>query len=265
MPALIFRAVYESKISLALLKIPVLAIAIGMVSLAIAYLIGRSLRLKGPTLGAFILVAAIGNTGYLGYPLTLQLFGIHNLVKAVFYDLAGTVVFTFTVGLVVAQKYGESRGKVNILKEILLFPPLLGLFASLIPAFVLKGVILPKFLNDTIGFLAEATIPLVMLTIGLSLEIAKVKNYLLPIAAVVLIKLIFTPLIALFGCSAVGMAGVDLGVVILEASMPSFLLSLVIGLKYGLDTDFLPAAIVVTTSLSMLTIPVWQYILKAVI
>ncbi len=234
-----------------------------MVIIIVAYLIGRFLHLQKPTLGAFILVAAIGNTGYLGYPLTLQLFGIHNLVKAVFYDLAATVVFTFTVGLLIAQKYGENEGKVNILKEIFLFPPLLGLFAALAPAFFLKGIALPKFFVDTVGFLAAATIPLVMLTIGLSLEIAKVKDYLFPIGVVVLIKLILAPLVALFGGSAAGMTGTDLGVVILEASMPSFLLSLVLGLKYGLDVDFLPAVIVATTSLSMLTIPVWQYALRA--
>ncbi|MCL6471217.1 MAG: AEC family transporter [Firmicutes bacterium] len=265
MPALIFRAIFEAKISLSLINIPILAIAIGSVSMAIAFVVGRFLRLRRPTLGALILVAAIGNTGYLGYPLTLQLFGLQNLVKAVFYDLAGTVVFTFTIGLIVAQRYGESEGKVNILKEMFTFPPLLGLFAALIPALALKGIGLPKFLADTIGFLADATVPLVMLTIGLSLEPARAKDYKLAIAVVILIKLFLTPLVALFSGVMVGMAGTDLGVIVLEASMPSFLLSLVIGLRYRLDIDFLATVIVVTTSLSMLTIPVWQYVLRAVI
>lgn len=44
MPALIFRAVYESKISLSLLKIPVLAIVIGTVIIIVAYIIGRFLH-----------------------------------------------------------------------------------------------------------------------------------------------------------------------------------------------------------------------------
>ncbi len=260
MPALIFRAVFESKLSLSLLKIPFLAFAIAGLSMALAYVIGRLLKLEKPTFGALLLVAAIGNTGYLGYPLALQLFGLENLVKAVFYDLSGTVVFTFTIGLLVAAHYGQKHEKVHIAKEIFTFPPLLGLFAALI----LKNFGLPKFLTDSIGFLANATIPLVMLTIGLSLEIAEVKNYKLPIAVVALIKLAFAPLIALSGAYAFGMAGTDLGVIVLEASVPSFLLSLVLGLRYGLDLDFLPAVIVVTTTLSMLTIPLWQYVLKTI-
>lgn len=260
MPALIFRAVFESKISLSLLEIPLLAVATVALSMALAYIIGRLLHLKQPTFGALLLVAAIGNTGYLGYPLTLQLFGIKNLVKAVFYDLSGTVVFTFTIGLLIAQRYGKGNGKVNIAKEVITFPPLIGLAVAL----VLKGlgIGLPTFLTETVGFLAGATIPLVMLTIGLSLEVAAAKNYTLAIAVVVLVKLVVAPLIALFGGKLVGMSGSDLGVMVLEASMPSFLLSLVIGLRYGLDTDFLPAAIVVTTLLSMISIPVWQYLLK---
>lgn len=262
MPALIFRAVLESKISLSLLKIPLIALAITALSMGVAYFIGRLLHLKRPTFGALLLVAAIGNTGYLGYPLTLQLFGIKNLVKAVFYDLSGTVVFTFTIGLLIAQKYGQGKEKIHILKEVFMFPPLVALFLALIIKGI--GVGLPGFLTDTIGFLAGATTPLVMLTIGLSLELAEVGKYTLPIAVVVLVKLLAAPVIALFGAHIAGMSGPDLGIMVLEASMPSFLLSLVIGLRYGLDTDFLPAAIVVTTILSMITIPIWQYLLKVV-
>ncbi|NCO65055.1 MAG: hypothetical protein COW32_08480 [Candidatus Aquicultor secundus] len=262
MPALIFRAVFESRISLSLLKIPLVALAIAALSMGVAYIVGRFLHLKRPTFGAFLLVAAIGNTGYLGYPLTLQLFGIGNLVKAVFYDLSGTVVFTFTIGLLVAQRYGQGNGKVNIIKEVFTFPPLIGLLVALVVKGL--GIGLPNFLTDTIGFLAGATIPLVMLTIGLSLELTEVRTYALAIAVVVLIKLVVAPIVAMLGGNILGMSGSDLGIMVLEASMPSFLLSLVVGLRYGLDTDFLPAAIVVTTMLSMITIPVWQYLLKAI-
>jgi len=262
MPALIFRAVFESRILLSLLKIPLVALAIAALSMGVAYIVGRFLHLKRPTFGAFLLVAAIGNTGYLGYPLTLQLFGIGNLVKAVFYDLSGTVVFTFTIGLLVAQRYGQGNGKVNIIKEVFTFPPLIGLLVALVVKGL--GIGLPNFLTDTIGFLAGATIPLVMLTIGLSLELTEVRTYALAIAVVVLIKLVVAPIVAMLGGNILGMSGSDLGIMVLEASMPSFLLSLVVGLRYGLDTDFLPAAIVVTTMLSMITIPVWQYLLKAI-
>jgi len=260
MPALIFRAVFEADISMSLLKIPLVALLIVSLSMGVAFIAGRLARLSKPTFGALLIAAAIGNTGYLGFPLTLQLFGIENLVRAVFYDISGTVIFMFTMGLIVADKYGEAEGRINKVKEILTFPPLLGLIAALI----LKDVALPKYIMDVIGFLAGATIPLIMLSIGLALEVAHVGRYKLEIGIAALIKLAAAPVIAFFVASAMGMTRLDLGITVLEASMPTAMFSMVIGLKYGLDNDFLPAVIVTTTMISLITIPIWQYILSII-
>lgn len=260
MPALIFRAVFESDVSASLLKIPALALVIVALSMGVAFIAGRAARLSKPTFGALLIAASIGNTGYLGFPLTLQLFGIGNLVKAVFYDLFGTVIFMFTVGLIVADAYGDGQARINKIKEILTFPPLLGLVTALI----LKGVALPGFVMDTIGFLAGATVPLIMFSIGLALEVTDVGRYKLEIGIAGVTKLAVAPVIAFFGASALGIPRADIGIMVLEASMPTAMVSMIIGLKYGLDTDFLPVVIVVTTMISLITIPIWQYVLRAI-
>ncbi|HZD60260.1 MAG TPA: AEC family transporter [Anaerolineae bacterium] len=262
MPALIFRAVFESDVSLSLLKIPLLALVIVALSMGTAFMIARFMRLNRPTFGALLIAASIGNTGYLGFPLTLQFFGIENLVRAVFYDIFGTVIFMFTVGLFVADKYGEGQERINKVKEIITFPPLLGLIA----AFTVKGIgiELPKFTTDVIGFLAGATVPLIMLSIGLALDIGDMGRYKLEIGITGLVKLALAPLIGLLSASMLSMPQVDTGITILEASMPTAMFSMIVGLKYGLDTDFLPAVIVATTLISLVTIPVWQYALRAV-
>lgn len=261
MPALIFLAVFESEISLSIFIIPLLALITVAASMTAAFIFGRLARSGRTTFGALLLVSTVGNTGYLGFPLTLQLFGIENLIKAVFYDLFGTVVILFTAGLIVAGKYGEKEGKINMLKEILLFPPFLGLLAAL----ALKGVGLPEFLVDVIGFLAGATVPLIMLSIGLSLEVGQVGRYKLEIGIVGAIKLILSPMVALGGAMVLGMNAVDLGITVLEASMPAAMFSMIIGLKYGLDNDFLPAAIVTTTMVSLATVPAWQYVVRLIV
>ena len=56
-----------------------------------------------------MLVAALGNTGYLGYPIATTLFGDAGLVRAVFYDVFGTVGVLLTLGIVVAQRFGDER------------------------------------------------------------------------------------------------------------------------------------------------------------
>ncbi|MDP2211194.1 MAG: AEC family transporter [Candidatus Aquicultor sp.] len=261
MPALIFRAVFESELSLSIIKISLLALIIVAASMLTAFVVGRFARSSRPTFGALLIVAAVGNTGYLGFPLTMEIFGIENLIKAVFYDLFGTVIIFFTAGLIVAGRYGDREGKINMVREILLFPPLLGLVA----AFILKSVGLPKFLLDVIGFLAGATVPLIMISIGLALEVGQVRRYKLELGIVSAIKLFVAPLTALAGATLFGLSRVDLGITVLEASMPAAMFSMIIGLKYGLDNDFLPAAIVTTTMISLVTIPVWQYVLSLLV
>lgn len=261
MPALIFEAVLTSRPALSYLQVPLLAYLVMAVCGLLAFLVGRSFSLKRATLGAFLLAAMMGNTGYLGYPLSLDLYGQAGLVKAFFYDLFGTVIFVFTVGLYIAEVYGSQKGKINKLKEILTFPPL----GALIFAFIWRagGLALPQFLGEAVHYLAGATVPLIMFSIGLSLRPAEIKNYKLPILGALLIKLCLSPFIAfLLGRTLLSLPASTLGVSVLEASMPTMMFSLIIGAKYKLDVGFLPAVIVVTTAVSLLTIPLTQYLLR---
>lgn len=260
LPAMIFLAVRASKPALSLAKIPLLGLVVMTLCLLVAILAGRLLRLPAKTLGAFLIASAMGNTGYLGFPLTIGVFGERNLVKAVFYDF-GTVVFIFTAGVIIAKMLGEGDRKggiLSVLKEFLLFPSTVALVLGLL----LLPVPLPKFLLGSLTYLSQATIPLIMLTIGLSLKAEGFSKYALPLSFLVVIKLILSPFFAYWAGSLAGFAGQTLGVFVLEASMPAVMLSLVIGLKYKLDVHFLPSAILVSTIASLVTIPLGQALLN---
>lgn len=258
MPALIFMAIRDADLSPRLLAIPLAAWAIVLVCLGLAFAVGRALRLGSTTFGAFLLVAALGNTGYLGYPLTLAIFGQGHLAKAVFYDVFGTALILMTLGLVIAARWGDAARGSKAIHELLTFPPLLAVLAG----FVLRPVALPVPVNTVIGYLAGATVPLIMLSIGLSLDPGEIVKYRLPIAAVAAIKLVVAPLLALATARVTGLDPTNSGILVLQASMPAMTLSLVIGLRYKLDTEFIPAAIFVTTLLAAVTIPAWQLVAR---
>lgn len=256
LPAMVFQAVRGADFSARLIIVPAVAIAISFVSLGVAYLIGRAASLKKTVFGGFLLTASVGNTGYLGYPMTRLIFGQDQLVKAIFYDIFGTIVFVFTVGLYISESYGAGRPKINKIKEFVSFPPLI----ALVIGYLFKPIYLPGFFSSAISFLAAATIPLIMISIGLSLQMGKFKDFIFPLAALVVVKLIIGPLLAVgFG---VGRAfdPATFKIIILEASMPTAMFTLIFGLKFKLDTDFLSAAILLTTAASLVTIPVWQQI-----
>ena len=65
-PALVFQAVHPARLEPALLGPVAVAWVVALTGMALAWVVGRALRLPRPALGAFMLVAALGNTGYLG-------------------------------------------------------------------------------------------------------------------------------------------------------------------------------------------------------
>jgi predicted permease len=72
------------------------------------------------------------------------------------------------------------------------------------------------------------------------------------------LRLLVAPSIAL-GLGLVIPGGSQaLRVTVLEAGMPSMMLVLVAGERFGLDTDFIASAIFVTTALSAAALPLMQ-------
>ena len=76
----------------------------------------------------------------------------------------------------------------------------------------------------------------------------------------VAIQLFITPLLVWGASTLLGMSGQVQTAVVLEAGMPSMMLTLVVGERFGLDTDFIASAIFVTTAASALTLPLVQFV-----
>jgi len=260
LPAMIFLAIRNSQVSLDFLSIPLIGWVVMSSCAAVAFLLTRLFSLKRSTVGAFLLAAAIGNTGYLGYPLSLGFGGQPALTKAIFYDIFGTVMFAFTVGLYFAEIYGDNAQKINKIKEIVTFPPLVALFLG----FAFRGLTFPLFLLKSLEYLSAAAVPLIMISIGLSLRFQKLGKYKMLLILLCGIKLIFAPMLAYTIGNTVNLGHSFLSIVVLEASMPTAMLSFIIGLKYKLDIDFLPVAVVLATILSMVTVPIWQYLITVI-
>jgi predicted permease len=99
--------------------------------------------------------------------------------------------------------------------------------------------------------------PLIMLSVGLSLRPQSIARSAVPLAVLTAIKLVAAPLVALGVGSAV-LAEAPLRVAVLQAGMPSMMLTFVVGERFGLDTDFIAAAIFVTTVAAAVSIPIMQ-------
>jgi predicted permease len=230
-----------------------LAIAYVGVGLAgtLTWLIGRRLNIGRQALGGLIVCVIIVNTGYLGYPMSVALFGEHALSHAVAYDQVVSGPLLFTAGFAVGAAFGTG-GRVDVGERLRAFltknPPLIGAVAGLL----VPASWAPHVLVSASHLVVDALLVIGFFAVGVYLsserrEDPTARLIELPDRSVLLamaMRLMVNP--ALLGI--VSLAGVGIpSTYLLQAAMPSGLTTLVIGHAYGLNQRLIATVIVWTT------------------
>jgi len=252
LPAFIFKAVHGAQLRADLWGVIAVAWVVFIVIAALAWALARMLKLPRAVAGGFIIATALGNTGYIGYPVTQALLGANGLPEAVFYDVFGTVGALVFVGLLIAQHFGDNEeARVNPLRELVTFPAVIALAVAL----VMRPAAIPVLVSDGIELFANMVAPLIMISVGLSLRFKTLGRAAVPLAALTATRLLVAPALALAAGTLLLGAGAARNVAVLEAGMPSMMLTLVVGERFGLDSDFIASAIFVTTAASAIALP----------
>lgn len=251
-PSLIFLAIYKVNLSILpiIIPIPFICVSVGIICGLIAYLISRAKNYPSKIKWSIVSTSAMFNSGFLGYPVVLGIFGGDGLVRAIFYDLGSMILF-ISFGIFFLLMFGGKYSE--ILKRVLIFPPLWAVFLGLLLNFL--NIDIGFLTSKTLDYLSGAAIPLIMISLGLSLEFKGIKEHISAVSLVSSTKLIIAPIIAFAIVFILGMGGLEKSVTILEAGMPSAMLSLVLAITYDLDIKAAAACIFSTTVISMITIP----------
>jgi auxin efflux carrier (AEC) len=257
-PALIFLAMYGADLSniKVLLPITLICIITGILSGVIVYIFSRTRGYSKKTKWTLVGTSTLFNSGFLGYPVVLGIYGATGLVRAVFYDMGSTILF-LSLGILFIFIFGGKYS--SIIKRTLLFPPLWGIILG-VTANIMH--INPGFIPlDVLKYLSGAAIPIIMISLGLSLEVGGLTSYFEAATFVSAIRLIISPLIALVMVSIIGLGSLEGTVSVVEAGMPSAMLSLVLAASYDLDVKVAAACIFLSTVLSMITLPILIYLI----
>ena len=241
-PCLIFSSISRSDIDLA--DFFTIALSAAGVILILAFLVFVILKaIKSERVGLY-LPMTIGNTGYLGYPVALFAFGIAGLSRAVVYDMIGSL-FLYSLGIYIIHHKNELK---EIFKVPLIYAVVIGLL------FGLLKIPVPEIIFKPVEMIGMITIPLALLILGYKLTEIKISSA-KTAAFASLFKILGGFLAALLIVKIFSISGLARNIILLQAAMPSAVMSMILTAKYNRDAELVASVVLITTVLSMFTIP----------
>jgi predicted permease len=207
-----------------------------------------------PAQGSFLLSAMVGNTGYLGFPVTLALVGEKYFGWALFYDLLGTAIGAYGLGVVLAVRFGnEAKSSWQLVRAMLYNPALWSLGFGL----AVRQIALPEMMEQGLQKFAWSAITLSLLLIGMRLSQLKSWNRLRQAWVSLGIKMLLVPLVLGIVLLQLGITGSPQLVIVLQMAMPPAFATLVLAEVFDLERDLAVTTLAVGSTGLLLTLPLW--------
>lgn len=117
------------------------------------------------------------------------------------------------------------------------------------------SVDLPDWFERPVGLVAGALIPVMLLTLGLQLRAVDLARPEPGVFASAPAKLVVAPVVAFAVASVLDLPDTDAGVVLMQASMPPAVFTMLVALEHDLAPKRVTSSLVTLTGLSLLTVP----------
>ena len=247
-PTLVFRSLYQMQIDAnALRNLALISVTVTVTTALLGWL--ASFDQPRNRRAAFTLTSGISNNGNMGIPISYFAFGDAGLALGSIYYVINSFLGN-TLGVVVA-----SSGKTPImgaLRQSLRVPVL---YAAILGALCNRtGVVLPAGVFRAVDLLANAAIPGMLILLGMQLRHAPIRERQFIIFRSVGIRLLGGPVLAALLCLMLGVAGVNRNVIILQAAMPTAVMTAVLATEYDTAPRLVATVIFFSTLVSMVTL-----------
>ena len=238
-PAMIVNS-YQMEFSLEILRNLLAAFGLSILTIALGTVLTLALtaRRKNSRTAIFRFASIFSNAAYMGFPLISALFGSEGLLYASAYVTVFNVLL-WTLGYSMVS--GSSDPKA-VVKSLAHTPAIYAVLVGL--AIYLLQIPIPALLAQPISLLGAMNTPLSMLITGMLIAAGDLK---LCLGA-----------FALLGLFRFGMAA---QVVLLLECCPAAAITSVFAVQFGHDEQFAAGCVVLTTLLSILTLPLCALVL----
>lgn len=227
-----------------------------------SYVILLVLRPETKIRSMYRLMTIYSNLGFMGIPVIKSIYGNESMIYVAFYIL-GYNLMLYTYGMHLARKAmteftGEvvkkSGWKASLQKMI---NP--GVAAALLAIGIFaSGVQLPSPMYTFCDYVGNATIPLSMILIGVSVAQVDMKQLFgdWRVYAFILLRMVLLPIAMIFLLRGLSVDELVFGVFIIELGMPVGSIITLIVKESGADAAYCTKGVVLSTLASIVTIPI---------
>jgi predicted permease len=196
------------------------------------------------------------NAGFMGNPIAEGVYGAEGLMYASIFLVPQRIVM-WSAGV---SYFTESPDRKTVVKKVLTHPCIVAVYIGLF--FMITQISMPVFLENTIRNVGGCTTTVSMILIGTILAEVKAGSIFdKGIMKYTLIRLFFIPFLVFICCRLFPVRPMISGVSVLLTGMPAGSTTAILAAKYDGDYIFATKCVVVTTLLSLVTIPLWRMVL----
>lgn len=246
-PCLIVSAMARVEVDSGVMGEVMLATALAMALMGIAgWAWLKAARMDIPT---FLPPLILPNNGNMGLPLCLFAFGELGLALALGSFMV-MMIATFTVGLVIVSD--SNSGWRSQLKDFASQPVIYSMIIAI--ALLMTDTRLPLWLDNSVTLIGGFAIPLMTITLGVSLSGLRILTWRRSIGFS-LARILGGLAFGLFACWLLNLQGVSRNVVLLQSAMPVAVFNYLLALRYQRSPQEVAAMVVVSTLLAFILLP----------
>lgn len=221
----------------------------------------KILRLKDhPDAGVYMACMTSINNGFMGFPITMALFGDDVFFYMVLFQM---VLNIYLYSACIVQVNYGGKGSINLrtLAGHLTNPCMIAAFLGI--AMLLLGLHLPSLLAETVDTLSSATVPISMLVVGMQLGSSKISKVIRDRGLVLasLSKMIFWPLITFLAVNWLPFPVPMKVALAFGAAFPTAVATVAVTSMENRNSVLAAEIIAFTTLLSMVSLPVCALLL----
>lgn len=250
-----FDVKYSNKLFIIIMEL----LGFSLMAFIISIIIGKIISFKFECNKKDILMfmSIFSNCGFIGFPVLKIIYGNNGVLYTSIFNLVYNI-FVWTMGIVIIN---DKKQEINY-KKILFNPNIMAVILGMI--LMVLSIKIPYSINSAFNLIGSMTAPLSMIVIGVMLTEVEFNDIFIDwsLYYISILRLIIIPLIIYFLLSFLGVNKIVIGVIIICEAMPGGTLCPILAKSYNRNFKYASKIVLVTTILSIVTIPLMISFLK---